>query len=76
MRLQQFQVVIGDISAEALGCRAIRYKVSLVDDRGAKLHSEQESLVNEGILDDPEQIPWLIAHTLHAQLQDLVKSRI
>jgi hypothetical protein len=76
MRLQQLEVVIGEISAEAPGCRSIRYNVSLIDDRGAEIQSEQQSLVNECILDDPEQIPWLIAHTLHAQLQDLVKTMV
>jgi hypothetical protein len=66
MRLQEFRVRTGASSKDDPSCRDIFYSASFVDEGGNVTHWDQGSLVLDALLNDPNQIPWLIAHALQA----------
>jgi len=64
MKLREFTVTTGQLSADAEHCREIRFSLAFEQADGSLLRRNQETLIFEGILGDPDQIPWLIASTL------------
>lgn len=68
MKLHDFQFRVGPRSTDAPECRLFTCYAILRDDEGRDFRRVRSSLVLETMLEDPEQIPWLIAHTLHSIL--------
>lgn len=68
MKLREFHVAIGAFSQDDPGCREISYSAAFEDRAGEVVHHHVDSLVFDGMLDDPDQIPWLIASTLRSLL--------
>ena len=69
-KLRRFRVAVGGLSPEAQHCREIEYHLSLTDETGAVVEREEKCLVFDGMLGDPDQLPWLIAYTLRQLLKD------
>lgn len=63
MKLSEFRVTFRPNGSDP-DCSDAVFFASFVDDRGHLFGFEEVSEIYEGILDDPEQIPWLIAHRL------------
>lgn len=64
MKLIDFSVATGPTSEEAEHCRKMSFSVALEDTKGRVVRRDSESLVFEGVLSDPDQVPWLIASCL------------
>ena len=63
-KIRDLWVTVGDLSKDAPGCREIAYHFFLTDEQGEVIKRRESGLVYDGILGDPDQLPWLIAHSL------------
>jgi hypothetical protein len=70
MNLREFRVMIGANPTEAPECRQITYSISLTEIDGVLIQKERDDLVFDGLLGDPDQLPWLIAHALRSLMAE------
>lgn len=63
-KLLRFAVSVGDACEETPNCRKLLYSASFLDEFQNVIEQSECSTVFDGVLDDPEQIPWVIAHAL------------
>lgn len=68
VKTRDFRVTVGDLSPDSENCREIAYRLLMTDETGATIEREERGSVFEGMLGDPDQLPWLIAHTLRRLL--------
>ena len=66
MKLSEFHVQFGGQSPEEPSCCEVSYSATFLDAQGQTRTCESKALVYDGLLDDPQQLPWVIAHQLQA----------
>jgi hypothetical protein len=69
VRLHEFHVTVGPTSHDLPVCHEVVYAATLIGEHGETVERKHLALVYEGLLGDPDQVPWLVAHALRTLLQ-------